>query len=203
MSPGCGTVPNGLQDKRNCQRVTAGERLNGSAGMSRTEGTDGLCPSGNGAVRGPFPLRCLRGFAFCLGAAAGERQVTGSGDEPPATAIATSSLEHRGQPCSIPKWLQPVGGLLLGKGGSGDRARCLESRVSSTGEPAQAAEPRELPPGTEACEMAPNQTPFRSLALGTVGDWKVRWVFFNHYFWRYSDPRTGFMHKIGLLSQGI
>ena len=36
--------------------------------------------------------RCLRGFAFCLEAAAGKRQAMGSGDEPPAAAIATSSL---------------------------------------------------------------------------------------------------------------
>lgn len=67
------------------------------------------------------PSQRLRGFAFCSGEAAGERQAMGSGDEPPAAAIATSSLERRGQPCSIPKRLQPAGsfpweGRILGSG---------------------------------------------------------------------------------------
>lgn len=45
----------------------------------------------------PFPPTLPAGFAFGSGAAAGEQQDMGSGDEPPATAIATS-----GQPRGIP-----------------------------------------------------------------------------------------------------
>lgn len=98
VSPGRGTIPDGRQDRRNSQRVAGGERRNGPAGMSRTEGTDGPCPSGNGALLGPFPPRCRQGFAFGSGAAAGERQEMGSRTShppqplpPPASRVASGS----------------------------------------------------------------------------------------------------------------
>lgn len=64
----------------------------------------------NGAVLGPLPPRCLWGFAFCSGAAAGKRRAMGSGDEPPATAIAISS------PAQHPEPLQPAGSFVWEKG---------------------------------------------------------------------------------------
>lgn len=122
--------------------------------------------------------------------------------------------------CPYPKLGATSRGLLpWGDEGSWDQACCLESRASARADhfasgnsqffqcqlqllpPQQSCSGCELPPGTETREMAPDQPPFCSPAQGTVGDWKV--VLFNHYIWRYGDPRIEFMHKIGLLSQGI
>lgn len=113
---------------RTCE-IASGERRNGSAGMSRTEGTDGPRPSGNGALFGPFPPRCRQGFAFGSGAAAGERQEMGSEDEPPATAIATS-----GQPCGIPLCCGQQG-LFLGRRGLGIRFSVWITQPALTGAP--------------------------------------------------------------------
>lgn len=114
------------------------------------------------------PRHCLRGFAFCTGAAAREQQAMGSGDEPPATASATSSLVPATASHAASQSGCSQQGLSFGKEGFGDQACCLESRANPTRKAA-----RELPPGTKAREMASNQTPFRSPALGTVGDWKA------------------------------
>lgn len=112
MSPDGGMRPNGLPDRGNCQPVTAGERLSGSAGMSKTErGQMVRVHQGmNRAVLGPLPPCCLWGFAFCSGAAAGEQWAMGSVDEPHATAIAISSPEQHTE------LLQPVGSFVWEKG---------------------------------------------------------------------------------------
>lgn len=198
MSPGRGTFPNGLQDERNCQRVTAGERLNGSAGMSRTEGTDGLCPSGNGAVLGPFSPSpcCLQGFAFRSGAAAGERRAMGCGDEPPAVAIATSSL------------VPATASRAASQTAATSRVFCSGRRSLGIRLAVWRAGP--TPPVRLLGSSLPAPKPVRwhqTRSHSTPRPWE-QWVtgksfFLNHYFWRYSDPRIEFMHKIGLLSQGI
>lgn len=192
MSPGRGTFPNGLQGERNCQRVAAGERLNGSAGMSRTEGTDGLCPSGNGAVLGPSPPP----RAACRDLLSAPGQLPGSGRRwdvgtsrppwplpPPPWCQPRPAVQH-------PKPLQPAGSFVR------------EGGVLGSGSP--------TPPVRLLGSSLPAPKPVRwhqTRSHSTPRPWE-QWVtgksfFFNHYFWRYSDPRIEFMHKIGLLSQGI
>lgn len=145
------------------------------------------------------PPHRLRGFAFCSGEAAGERQAMGSGDEPPAAAIATSSLERHGQPCSIPKRLPPAGsfsweGRILGSGSLSAEQGLLHRRGCSGCRSSLLA----LKP-LRWHQTRPRSAP-RPWEWWVTGKW---FFFFNHYFWRYSDPRMEFMHKIGLLSQGM
>lgn len=85
----------------------------------------------------------------------------GCGDEPPAVAIATSSLVPATASRAASQTAATSGVFCSGRRGLGIRL------ANPTGEAAW-----ELPPGTEAREMAPNQIPFHSPALGTVGDWK-------------------------------
>lgn len=262
MSPGRGTLPDGLQHRRHCQRVAAGGRLSGSAGMSGTGDRWSVslreprapwpCPlaacgdlgqlSGRRAggrgdkPRGqpraailvqPWPWMCPCGSAPVLSIAAqktcpqGLLRGGGTAHGPHGTGHGPSTMEHQDPLCdlSLPQTgCHPQGSSSLGVDeGSWEQARCLESTARAPAHhftsgnsgffqrqllpPQQSCSGRELPPGTGSREMAPDQPPFCSPAQGTVGDWKV--VLFHHYIWRHGDPRIEFMHKIGLLSQGI
>lgn len=84
-------------------------------------------------------------------------------------------------------------GVWLGEEGALDRARCGENRNSP-------------PARLLGCRAARAPAWHRTRPPSPPWPWE-HWVtgkhfFFNHYFWRYSDPRIEFMRKIGLLSQG-
>lgn len=76
MSPGRGTLPNGLQHQRHCQRVAAGGRLRGSAGMS---GTGDRWSVSLREPRAPWP--CPPAACGDLGQLSG-RRAGGHGDKP-------------------------------------------------------------------------------------------------------------------------
>lgn len=76
MSPGRGTLPDGLQHRRHCQRVAAGGRLSGSAGMSGTGDRWSV------SLREPHaPWPCPPAACGDLGQLLG-RQAGGRGDKP-------------------------------------------------------------------------------------------------------------------------